>query len=217
MNHLQTFQAANKLTPDGIIGPRTAEVMMKAYGIESLVNFAHFAGQLKVESQNFEFSRENMNYRAAVILRTFNTSRIIRFSKEDAQRMQYKPQLIANRAYANRMGNGDELSGDGWRYRGSGPSQITGKAAIQAYFKSVGLPVWTDPNVICQPEHYFNSAVWFWNENKIWKYCQTTNEECIIKTSKKLNLGSATSPTRPNGLAERIEATEAMFITLRLA
>jgi putative chitinase len=216
MNHLQIYQAANKLKPDGIIGPRTADVMMQDLGIKSAVNFAHFIGQLQLESGNFTAGRENLNYSAEGILKTFNTRTIIRFSKLDAQRMARKPREIANRAYANRMGNGDELSGDGWRYRGSGPTQITGKTSTQNYFKSVGLPIWTDPNVICQPEHYFRSAVWFWDENNVWQYSEQATEQAIIHTSKKINLGNANHRARPHGLEERIAFTEQMFITMGL-
>lgn len=210
MNYIQRYQALRNLVPDGVIGRKTAYVMMQEFDVKDKVKFAHFIGQLRHESMNFSLNRENLNYGAEGLRKTFKKY----FTREESLRYAHKPEAIANHVYQNRMGNGDELSGDGWRYRGVGPCQLTGKDTIQAYFKHVGLPVFTDPGVIAQIDHYFRSAVWYWNENDVWDWCHETKTDCIIWTSKKINLGNALSQTTPNGLSERIAYTRQMFVVL---
>lgn len=210
MNYLQTYQQAHGLDPDGIIGKDTAKVMMEDLGINSPVEFCHFIAQIKHESSNFKAGRENLNYRADALKKLFGKY----FTSGELLRYARHPEMIANRIYANRMGNGPELSGDGWKYRGTGALQLTGKTNCQLYFKSKQLPIDTDPEVLLQPEHYFNTAKWYFDTNKVWKYCQSQSNECIVQTSKKVNLGNANSTKTPIGLNERITLTEELFSTL---
>jgi putative chitinase len=212
INHLKVYQRINGLTQDGIVGPKTAAVMMREFDIEP-VQFAHFIGQLRTESRDFTADRENLNYSASVLRIVFPKY----FRQDEFNRFAYHPVDIANRVYADRMGNGDELSGDGWRYRGAGASQITGKNTMRAYFDHVGLSSYTDTNVICEPAHYFKSAVWYWTTNKVWDICTDTSTESIVRTSKAINCGNPDSRTIPNGLIDRQHNTREMFECLKLS
>lgn len=210
MNFLQKYQASKHLTPDGVVGNKTAVVMMADFKIPSKTHLAHFLGQLKEESASFTATRENLNYSYPVLLSKFSKY----FNQTTAQQYARKPEAIANRIYANRMGNGDEHSGDGWRYRGAGASQITGKATFQAYFESVNLPIWTDSGTVCLPEHYFKSAAWYWHENNVFRLCADTSIRSIVLVSKKINTGSENSKVTPFGLDSRIKFTQELFIGL---
>lgn len=210
MNYLQTYQLAHGLTPDGIIGKDTAAVMMKDLGIGSIIEYCHFIAQIQHESGNFIAGRENLNYGEDGLLATFPHY----FSSHDAHLYARQPEKIANRVYANRMGNQSEVSGDGWEYRGTGALQLTGKANLQAYLSSVGLPLDTDPNVLLQPEHYFRTAKFYFDTNQVWQYCTSDDSLCILKVSKKINLGNADSIRKPIGYDERVIATNNLFSTL---
>jgi putative chitinase len=210
MNYLQTYQQAHGLTPDGVIGKHTAEVMMKDLGIIDTVAFCHFIAQVQHESANFKAGRENLNYRAEVLKKLFKKY----FKDSEYFNYAHHPEKIANRIYANRMGNGPEASGDGWKYRGTGALQLTGKKNTQSYFKYAGLPLDTDPDILLQPEHYFKTAVWYFNENKVWQYCTDKSNECVLNTSKKINLGNVNSTRTPIGYSERLALTDKLFISL---
>jgi putative chitinase len=206
MNYLKEFQTINRLTPDGQIGKQTVEVMMKVLGITSKIAFAHFIAQIQHESGNFSAGRENLNYSADALLKLFGKY----FKGAAVRNYARQPEAIANRIYANRMGNGDEASGDGWWYRGTAGLQLTGKSNIQLYLKSVGLPLDTDPNVLLTGNHYFSTGKWFFDKNNIWKYCVKGNQ-AILDVSRIINLGSVTSKGQPIGLAERISLTNKYF------
>jgi putative chitinase len=203
------------LTADGIIGPKTAEAMMKALGIKTKVEFALFLGQVKHESGNFSYARENLNYSADGLVKTWSTrfrhilpgeSKTINQGRDGKAIAEYyarQPEKIANRVYANRMGNGDEASGDGWKYRGAGALQLTGKDNFLAYFKWSGLPPETDPNILEKPEHYFKSAKWFFDVNNVWRNCGKASERCCLAVSRHVNCGSPNAAKMPINFQER--------------
>lgn len=97
---------------------------MEQYCITTPSRIRHFLATIAVESGELKYTRENLNYSAEGLLRTFPKY----FSKTNASSYARNPEKIANRVYADRMGNGNELSGDGWRYRGRGLIQLTGKS-----------------------------------------------------------------------------------------
>lgn len=210
MNYLQVYQQAHGLDPDGVIGKNTAATMMQDLGIQSMTQFCHFIAQIKHESSNFRAGRENLNYSADALKKLFGKY----FTQGELFHYARHPEAIANRIYGNRMGNGPESSGDGWKYRGTGALQLTGKNNCQAYFKDAGLPLDTDPDILLQPEHYFKTAKWFFDTNKVWQYCTDQSRECIVQTSKKINLGNALAKRDPIGLNERIELTNSLFTML---
>lgn len=135
------------------------------FGINTPLRAAHFLAQLYMESGALSHVVENLNYSAEGLMKTWPS----RFNRQKAAEYARKPEKIANCVYANRMGNGDEASGDGWKYRGRGYVQLTGKSAYQAYQNS-GFCV---GNLLAHPEWLekspgnVKSAMWFWWSRKL--------------------------------------------------
>ena len=114
------------------------EQLLDDYEINTPLRVAHFIAQCAHESGNFVFIKENLNYKAASLMTTFKKYFP---TLELAQQYEKRPEKIANRVYANRMGNGDEASGDGWRYCGRGLIQLTGKDNYTFFAGSLGIAV----------------------------------------------------------------------------
>ena len=171
---------------------------LKKLGVKynlTTIQLAHFAGQLSHESLDFKVLSENLNYSAERLLQVFPKY----FTKELAQRYARKPILIANRVYANRMGNSDEKSGDGWKYRGRGYIQLTGKKNYEAFSKFIGEDCVSNPDLVSQ-KYALESALWFFFENKIFTLCKDLSDDSIKKVTKKINGGL-------NGFADRKSKT----------
>lgn len=203
MNYLKDYQTAHNILADGIIGKGTAKILMEELKIESVIALSHFLAQVQHESGNFSAGREKLNYSAEALVKLFGKH----FQGAASRNYARQPEAIANRLYANRMGNGDEVSGEGWKYRGTAALQLTGKTNIQSYLKSVNLPLDTDPNVLLLPAHYFNTAKWFFDTNNVWKYCTKIADDSILAVSRFINLGSPSSKGTPIGLTERTTLT----------
>ncbi|WP_435635267.1 glycoside hydrolase family 19 protein [Pseudomonas solani] len=165
-----------------------------------------FLAQCAHESAGFSRFAENLNYSAAGLAATWPG----RFRGADEQpnalalAYQRRPAVIANHVYANRMGNGDEESGDGWRFRGRGLLQITGRGMYQRCGEALGLPLLEQPDLLLQPEQAVLSAAWFWQSNGLNALADAGNFEAI---TRRINGGL-------NGLAERkalwLKAREAL-------
>ena len=180
--------------PDNIYN-KLQEVADK-YEINTVSRMSNFLGQCDHESDGFRQFTENLNYSSAAILQTFPTH----FNgDEDAKNYNRNPEKIANRVYRNRMGNGDEASGDGWRHRGRGCIQITGKSNQQAFFESIGLPVDSDPELIATT-YPLGSAAWFWDSKNLNKVVDLGGDAVVTNVTKIINGGT-------NGLSDRIRAT----------
>jgi putative chitinase len=108
-----------------------------------------------------------------------------------ARAYERQPKKIANRVYANRMGNGNEASGDGWKFRGRGALQLTGKDNYQAFANYINRPeVMHDPDLV-SGELCFESALWFFDRNKLWGICDKgINEAAILALTKRINGGT---------------------------
>jgi putative chitinase len=146
----QWVSALNQLLPD--------------YGIDTPERVAAFLAQCAHESGNFVFLKENLNYRAESLMRTWPRH----FPTMDiATQYARQPERIANRAYANRMGNGDEASGDGWRYAGKGLIQLTGRNNYEAFAESIETPIEEIPAYLETFEGAVQSACWFWESNNL--------------------------------------------------
>lgn len=131
---------------------------MQRFGIAADVDFVRaFIAQLAVESGQFNRTVENLNYDAAGLLRTWPK----RFTPVTAAEYARKPVQIANKVYADRLGNGNELSGDGWKYRGRGWIQVTGKDNTLRVLAEIGLPL-TDYAQLEAPRFAALSAGAFW-------------------------------------------------------
>lgn len=174
---------------------------MDKYGIDTPVRQAMFLSQLAHESGNFRHVVENLNYSAEALQRVFGRHFP---TPEIAQAYARQPERIANRAYANRMGNGDEASGDGWRYRGRGLIQLTGKDNYSRYAAHTGVNVVADPDLVATPEYAADSAGWFWSANRLNQLADTGDVRAV---TRRINGGF-------NGLADREAKYDKLLIML---
>jgi putative chitinase len=136
------------------------------YGIDTPQRLAMFLAQCGHESKGFTSLRENLNYSAEGLLRMWPR----RFTSALAQAYEHQPEAIANFVYADRLGNGNEASGDGWRFRGYGPIQLTGAEARKAFAKAINKTLEEAEAYILTHEGGIESACWFWttrNLNKV--------------------------------------------------
>lgn len=144
---------------------------MAAYSINTKPRIAMFLAQIAHESQDFTRVSENLNYsdpaRIAGLFRSgfdLNKNGVVDVAEvELAKGYVNKPEKLANRAYASRFGNGDESSGDGWRYRGAGLKQLTFKANHAEFGKAIGLALDKVPDYLRTPKGAAQSAAWFWS------------------------------------------------------
>ncbi len=197
---IRKFQVQNGLLPDGKLGPKTAKAMMDCFGISSAEKAAHFLGQIHHETAGFKYSVENLNYSEQGLLNTFGKY----FNRETAKLYARNPEMIANRVYANRMGNGNEASGDGYKYRGRGSLQLTGYNNYEIFANKMrNLRILSNPDLVAK-EYYFESALFFFNENRLWHLCEKVDNESIISVTKRINGGT-------NGLQDRIHLTNKYY------
>jgi putative chitinase len=184
---LVNLQQKIGVTADGAFGPSTFKKAAAYYKL-SPNRAAHFFAQTAHESGGFKAFSENLNYGAKGLRSIFG-----KYFPTDAMAKAYErqPKKIANRVYANRMGNGDEASGDGWKYRGRGALQLTGKANYQSFANYIGRPeVVNDPDLVAG-ELCFESALWFFDRNKLWSICdQGINDTAILALTKRINGGT---------------------------
>ena len=175
------------VTADGAFGPGTYKKAAAFYKL-SPNRAAHFFAQTAHESGGFKAFSENLNYGAKGLRGIFG-----KYFPTEAMARAYerKPQKIANRVYANRMGNGNETSGEGWLFRGRGALQLTGKFNFKAFSDYIGRPdVMTNPDLVAT-ELAFESALWFFDRNKLWSICdQGTGEGAILALTKRINGGT---------------------------
>ena len=148
------------------------EQLLPDYDINTPLRVAHFIAQCAHESGNFVFIKENLNYRAASLMTTFK-----RYfpTMELAQQYEKRPEKIANRVYANRMGNGDEASGDGWRYCGRGLIQLTGKDNYTFFAGSLGISVEEASEYLGTFEGAAQSACWYWEQNNLNRFADAND------------------------------------------
>jgi putative chitinase len=185
---------------DGAFGPGTLKAAAAYYKL-SPERAAHFFGQTSHESGGFTIFSENLNYSAAGLDKIFG--KYFPDKLEDSYARQ--PMKIANRVYANRMGNGDEASGDGWKYRGRGALQLTGKVNYQAFASYLNKPeVMTNPDLVAT-DYAFESAMFFFDNNKLWNIADKgVDDATILAMTRRINGGT-------HGLEERISLTKRFY------
>jgi putative chitinase len=159
------------------------------YEINTALRIAGFLSQCGHESGGFRYTVENFNYSAARLLMVFPHY----FNADSAKNYEYKPEKIANRVYANRMGNEDEASGDGWQYRGRGLIQLTGKDSYAAFSMAADNNSLVEPDLLEQPELAAMSAGWYWSTRKI---NSLADAQDVLGMTKRINGGT-------NGLDDR--------------
>lgn len=166
--------------------------ILPVYEINTPQRVAAFLAQCAHESGGFKFLRENLNYRAESLLKTF--PKYFK-SLEEAKQYEKQPEKIANRVYSNRMGNGDEASGDGYRYMGRGLIQLTGKNNYTLFAAAIDTPLEQIPEYLGTFEGAVQSACWFWEQNNL---NQWADKGDILTLTKRINGGTI-------GLEDRIK------------
>lgn len=158
--------------------------ILPEYEINTPQRVAAFIAQCAHESGGFKALKENLNYKAASLRRVFP-----KYFPDDAIANAYanKGEMIANRVYANRMGNGDEHSGDGFRYCGRGLVQLTGKDNYSWFAASLEMPVEDVPEYLSTFEGAVQSACWFWETNNL---NQWADKDDILTMTKRINGGT---------------------------
>jgi len=171
------------------------EQLLDDYEINTSLRIAHFIAQCAHESGNFVFIKENLNYKAAslqkIFAKYFPTAEL-------AQQYANKPERIANRIYASRMGNGNEQSGDGYRYCGRGLIQLTGKDNYTFFAGSLAISVEEASEYLATFEGAAQSACWFWEQNNLNRFADANDVKGLTRA---INGGYI-------GLDDRISHTE---------
>ena len=179
----ELIQAFNKLFP--------------VYKIDTVNRISAFLAQTGHETGGFRYFEENLNYSAEALEQVF--SKYFSRAGRNAAEYAYKPEKIANVVYANRMGNGPEETGDGWKYRGRGLIQLTGKSNYQQFYLETGIDVINDPDLIVRDLNVaVLSALWFWEKNHLNTYADRND---ITSITRIINGGY-------NGLEHRMSLYE---------
>jgi putative chitinase len=195
-----TPAAAGGLNLPGLTGKVPANVIAQIpaaaseFGITTNLRLAHFLAQCALESTNFTAVVENLNYSAQRLLQVFPKY----FKNVDVNAYARNPQKIGSRVYANRMGNGDEASGDGFKFRGRGYIQLTGKNNYTSFSTFVGEDCVANPDLVAT-KYPLASAAFFFNSNNLWAICDKgADDATVTRVTKAVNGGT-------HGLAERLQ------------
>jgi putative chitinase len=183
---LKSLQERAGVAADGAFGPGTMKAGMALLKL-SPIRAAHFFAQTSHETGGFKAFSENLNYSAQGLQGIFGKY----FPGNLEESYARQPEKIANRVYASRMGNGDEASGDGWKFRGRGALQLTGKANYEAFAKYLGNnEVMENPDLVAT-KYSFESAMFFFERNKLWAICDKgINDAAILELTKRINGGT---------------------------
>lgn len=179
--------------------------VMEKFQINTPLRLCHFLAQCAHESGNFKAVSENLNYGAKGLLGTFK-----KYFPTEAKAKEYerKPEKIANLVYASRMGNGDEASGDGFKYRGRGYIQLTGKVNYESFDKVVDENVTANPDLVAT-KYPLLSAAWFWNSRTLNTLADKgATDADVTAITKKVNGGT-------HGLDDRIAKFKKFYSILK--
>jgi putative chitinase len=190
--------AAAALNLAGLSGHLPAAVIAQIpeaaaeFGITTNLRLAHFLAQCALESTGFTATVENMNYRAARLMQVFPKY----FRGVDTAAYANNPEKIGNRVYADRMGNGNEASGDGFKFRGRGYIQLTGKNNYTSFSKFVGEDCVANPDLV-GTKYPLASAAFYFNSNNIWAICDRgADDDTVTRVTKAVNGGTIGLPER---------------------
>lgn len=177
--------------PDAVIAqiPDTAS----KFNINTPLRLAHFLAQCGHESAGFKVTQENLNYSAkglmGIFKKYFPTQQL-------AEAYQRQPQKIANKVYASRMDNGNEASGDGYKFRGRGYIQLTGRANYTAFGKAINEDIVNNPDLV-SGKYALLSAAWFWSKNGLNTLADGGASDQVVTTiTKRVNGGTIGLPDR---------------------
>jgi putative chitinase len=164
------------------------------FEIVTPIQQAQFLAQVGHESMDMRAVVENLNYAAEALGKKFRKY----FPQRDEASFHRQPERIANRIYANRMGNGNEASGDGWRFRGRGPIQQTGRNNYAAFMAASGIDVIANPELLEQPATGAAGSAFWWRSNNANAWADD-----VEAASRLVNLGNARSTAVPHGMDDR--------------
>ena len=177
--------------PDGVIA-QIPDTMQK-FELNTPLRLAHFLAQTGHESGKFKATTENLNYSAKGLLSTFK-----KYFPTEAKAKEYerKPEKIANLVYGSRMGNGPEVSGEGYKFRGRGYIQLTGKDNYKAFDAVVADDILANPDLVAS-KYPLLSAAWFFHKNCL-KKCVDASDATVTAVTKCVNGGTI-------GLSDRLK------------
>ncbi len=187
--------------PDSVIAqiPETAA----KFNITNTLRLAHFLAQCGHESGNFKAVTENLNYSADGLKKIFG-----KYFPGDASSYARNPEKIASKVYANRMGNGDEASKEGFKFRGRGYIQLTGKSNYAGFTKFIGEDCVSNPDLVAT-KYPLASAAFFFDSNKLWSICDRgADDATVTAVTKRVNGGTI-------GLADRIKHFKEFYNLLK--
>ena len=235
---VKEWQSKNGLTPDGVVGDKSWSLLLEgkaqsfdassslsfvqnlkghipeavfqqipatcaAFKITTPLRLAHFLAQCGHESAGFKAVSENLNYSADGLKKIFG-----KYFPGDATAYSRNPEKIASKVYANRMGNGDEKSKDGWKFRGRGYIQLTGKSNYQGFTKFIGEDCVANPDLVAT-KYPLASAAFFFDSNKLWAICDKgADDATVTAVTKRVNGGTI-------GLADRIKHFKEFYSLLK--
>lgn len=189
--------------PDSVL--KQLDFVKEHFKINTPLRLAHFLSQCAHESGNFKLTKENLNYSAEGLNKTFKKYFP---TLESAKGYARKPEKIASKVYANRMGNGDEASKDGFKYLGRGFIQLTGKANYSEFDKSVPEDIISTPELVAI-KYPLASAAWFWNKNGLNALADKGASDAVITSiTKRINGGTI-------GLEDRIAHFHKFYSALK--
>ena len=192
---------------EGIIPERVLEELhsvIEKFNINTTLRLAHFLSQCAHESSNFKAVSENLNYSAQGLKRTFPKYFIGNQNESYAR----KPEKIASRVYGGRMGNGDESTKEGFKFRGRGYIQLTGKNNFKRFSDFIGEDVVVNPDLVAT-KYPLASAGFFFYSNKLWSICDKGATDAVVtELTKRINGGT-------NGLADRISKFKKFYSALK--
>ncbi len=201
-------EAAGALNLAGLTGHLPAAVIAQIpetaaeFGITTNLRLAHFLAQCALESTGFTATVENLNYSAQRIPQVFGKY----FKGVDPTPYAHDPAKLGNRVYANRMGNENEASGDGFKFRGRGYIQLTGKNNYTSFSTFVGEDCVANPDLVAT-KYPLASAAFYFNSNRIWAICDRgADDDTVTRVTKAVNGGTAGLPERIKNFKEFIRA-----------
>jgi putative chitinase len=181
--------------------------VVEKYDIKNPLHLAHFLAQIAHESGNFQFVTENLNYSAEGLRKVFP-----KYFADNIIAMKYarNNEAIGSRVYANRMGNGDEASKEGFKFRGRGYIQLTGKSNYKDFSDFIKEDCVANPDLVAT-KYPMDSAIWFFDKNKLWDICaKGSGDDTVTAVTKRVNGGT-------HGLADRIAKFKLYYSLLQQA
>ena len=175
------------------------------FNITNVLRLSHFLAQCSYESGGFRLVNENLNYSTSGLKKVFEKY----FQSDDLVKLyEHNPEKIGSRVYANRLGNGNEASEEGYKYRGRGYIQLTGKSNYIRFAKFIGEDVVNNPDLV-STKYPLSSAAFFFNSNNLWSICDKgSTDDIVTLVTKQVNGGTL-------GLSERIKKFNEFYNLLK--